>query len=79
MNATEVENSSVRLARQAKEAKPDIRYAGTVDDTSVVAWVEDEHRWVRVAGKTIMGDWQTMAYELLVNGERLPLPALVEV
>lgn len=69
--------TSIELARIAKAAKPHVRYAGTADDTSVVAW--HDGRWIRVAGKLLNDRWASMEHELLVDGKPLPLPELIEV
>lgn len=58
------------LAKQAREAKPHIRYAHHRGGHSVAAWT-DGH-WVPVAGKSICGDgWISLPFEILANGERL--------
>ena len=69
--------TALDIARAAKLAKPHIRYAASQDNSCVVAM--DAGRWVRVAAHTIDGRWVSMPYELLVNGEPIPLPRLTEI
>ena len=58
------------LARQAKEAKPHVRYAygERHGGGCVAAWSTD--RWVPVAGQLIgSGEWYSLNVELLINGK----------
>lgn len=42
-------------------------------ETCIGAWDERLQRFVQVAGKLITGEWCSMPYEFLVNGERIPI------
>lgn len=65
--------SAHELALQAIEGRPNVRYAyDAKSDAAVGAWVESMGRWVMVAGRLITGEWASMPYELLVNGEPVP-------
>lgn len=71
--------TALELAQQAKRAKPHVRYAASVDGSTVFGWSTEHGRWQRVAGLMLDGRWMSLEYELLINGEPLPDLEKVEV
>lgn len=58
------------LARQAKQATPDQRFAfDATRHETVSAWFETHGRWLPIAGLCIDGHWAVQEMEILVDGE----------
>jgi len=53
----------------ARKGRPNVRYALNRNGTAIAAWAEPLGRWQVVAGKLLTGEWASLPYELLVNGE----------
>lgn len=65
--------TAIELARQAKAAKPHVRYAVAENGGAVGAWNDALGRFQPVAGRSIADDrWYSMPYEVLVNGQPVP-------
>ena len=62
------------LLRIAREGRPTVRYAMNAKGTAIGAWSDELGRYVTVAGLLITGtgQWASMPYELLVNGQPIP-------
>ncbi len=56
----------------ARKGRPTVRYAKSKDGNSIGAWTDSSGRFVRVACLLITGEWASMPYELLVNGQAIP-------
>jgi len=54
------------LAIKAKDAKPDVQYGYSTNDTTV--GVFKDNRWIAVAGRILTGDFASLPVEILVNG-----------
>jgi hypothetical protein len=54
---------------QAYAEQPNLRLATTPKEDVIGAWSEQYQRFVIVASLTITGDWVSMPYEILINGE----------
>ena len=55
------------LVLRAHAARPEIVYRAARNGQSVAAW--QKGRWIAVAGRTLMGTWASIEYELLINGK----------
>lgn len=58
-----------RILREARQAKPHVRYVLNDKQTVIGAWSDALNRYVCVACVAITGEWVSMPYEILVNGE----------
>lgn len=70
--------TALELARQAKTAKPHVRYAASADGASVAAFDDDQGRFARVAYLGIDDKWYSSPFEVLVDGKP-PAAEWVEV
>lgn len=57
------------LAQKARHDKPEVRYAYNEKGNGVAAWDEKQKRWAQVAGLLLTGQWCSLPFELLINGE----------
>ncbi len=65
-----MQTTGPELLALARKGRPEVRYALHRDGTAIAAWVPSLSRWVVVAGQLIgMGEWASLPYELLVNGQ----------
>ncbi len=62
-----MKTTQAELLAIARQGRPNVRYAAHKDGKSIAAWCNG--RWTVVAGQLINGDWASLPYELLVNGE----------
>ena len=69
METTTETRSALDLVREARAAKPGVRYAHNESGTAVAGWDSDQGRWVPVAGLGIDGAWYSVPFEVLANGE----------
>jgi len=61
------------LLKIVRKGRPEAKYVTNDKQNTIGVWVEDLGRYVAVAGKLLTGDWSEMPYELLVNGEPIPI------
>lgn len=61
--------TGLELLAIARKGRPNVKYAILRDHSMIGAWAESLGRYVAVASATITGQWVSMEYELLVNGE----------
>ncbi len=54
---------------RARKEKPDVRYVLNSERTVIGAWSESLGRYVCVACLALTGEWVSMPYEVLVNGQ----------
>ncbi len=54
------------LAIKAKEAKPEVSYGYSTDDSTV--GVFKDNRWIAVAGRILTGGFASLPVEVLING-----------
>ena len=54
------------LAVAAKQAKPDVSYGYSTDDSTVA--VLKDNKWIAVAGRILTGGFASLPVQLLING-----------
>ncbi len=66
-----MKTTQAELLAIARKGRPEVRYAAHREGHSIAAWVESMGRFVVVASATIGngGEWFSLPYEVLVNGE----------
>jgi len=57
------------MLNQAQVAKPHVKYVLNDKRNIIGAWSSTLNRYVCVASLSLTGEWVSMPYELLVNGE----------
>lgn len=71
-NKQELTEAALVIIRKAYQRQPELpTLAISQDGSAIGAWSKEQERFVMVAGHTITGQWVSMPYELLVNGQRI--------
>lgn len=64
-----MEISADELLAIARKGRPNVKYALDKKRQAIGAWSDSLGRYVQVAGLLINGEWASLPFEVLVNGQ----------